>query len=77
MVDALGNFYGATGFGCTVGSCLVAFEPVDSWSKIFPLSSDNPLARATVPQWWNRSFLSSSLENPCQLGVQQPRTLSN
>src|SRR5580700_3625760 len=34
-------------------------------------------ARSTVPQRWNRSLLSSSLENPCELGVTQPRVLPN
>src|SRR5580700_3139628 len=55
----------------------VAVEPVDSWSKIFAENLHNPLARATVPQWWNRSLLSSSLENLCQLGIKQPRVLPN
>jgi hypothetical protein len=55
----------------------VIIEPVDSCSKIFSQSSHNRLARMTVPQRWNRSLLSSSLENPRQLGVKQTPVLAN
>jgi hypothetical protein len=56
---------------------VAAVEPVDSWSKIFAQYLHNPLACATVPQWWDGSLLSSSLENLRQLGVKQPPVSPN